>query len=150
MLGTTEIRACLPHAGAMLLLDKVLHFDVEEIECTASSHRDASNPLRLGDRLPIHVGIEYAAQAAGVHGGLRRRAQGLTDTPAAGLLASCSRFSWNIDRLDKLPDDLHIKARATAVSASAWAYAVRIEHQSVTVLSGELLIALRSPEAAGS
>jgi hypothetical protein len=59
-------------------------------------------------------------------------------------------MSWSINRLDKLTDDLHIKARATAVSSSAWSYAVRIEHQSVTVLSGELLIALRTTGAATS
>jgi ABC-type Fe3+ transport system permease subunit len=58
----------LPHQGAMFLLERVTRFDADEIECIATSHRDPNNPLRHSNGLPAHAAIEYAAQAAGVHG----------------------------------------------------------------------------------
>ena len=60
----------IPHTGAMCLLDGVLQWDTSTIQCVSRSHRDAHNPLRIDGRLPTLCGIEYAAQAMAVHGGL--------------------------------------------------------------------------------
>ena len=143
MLKKTEIEALLPHQGSMFLLDQVSRFDRNEIECSAISHRDPHNPLRHQDQLPAHVTIEYAAQAAGVHGGLLNR-ELYPDAPAQmGYLAVISNLRWSVDRLDDLPDALHIHARRTAVTGGGRAYRVRIEHQSVLIMSGDLIIALQ-------
>ncbi|SCC92600.1 putative 3-hydroxylacyl-(Acyl carrier protein) dehydratase-like protein [Thiomonas sp. X19] len=64
------IAAHIPHQGSMCLLDAVLRWDAQHIVCSATSHRDASNPLRQFDRLGAACGIEYAAQAMAVHGAL--------------------------------------------------------------------------------
>ncbi|MGC3979800.1 MAG: hypothetical protein QM808_00895 [Steroidobacteraceae bacterium] len=126
----------------MFLLDSVLRFDRNEIECRASSHRDLHNPLRHQNRLPAHTAIEYAAQAAGVHGGLLNR-ELYPDAPAQmGYLAVISNLHWHVERLDDLPEDLHIYARRTAVTPGGRAYHVRIEHQSAPIMSGDLVIAL--------
>jgi predicted hotdog family 3-hydroxylacyl-ACP dehydratase len=131
----------------MFLLDQVVRFDHDEIECRASSHRDLRNPLRHQDRLPAHAAIEYAAQAAGIHGGLLNR-QLYAEAPAQmGYLAVISNLHWSVDRLDDLPEPLHIYARRTAVTPGGRAYRVRIEHQGNTILSGELIIALQTSGA---
>jgi predicted hotdog family 3-hydroxylacyl-ACP dehydratase len=144
MLEKADIQALLPHQGVMFLLDRVSRFDRHEIECSASSHRDPQHPLRHEGRLPAHVAIEYAAQAAGVHGGLLNR-QLHPDAPAQmGYLAVISHVQWRVQRLDDLPGDLHIHARRTAVTAGGRAYRVRIEHQAVLIMSGELIIALQA------
>lgn len=142
MLKKTEIEALLPHQGAMFLLDHVERFDGNEIECSAISHRQPDNPLRHEGRLPVQVAIEYAAQAAGVHGGLLNR-QLHPDAPAQmGYLAVISNVQWQVQRLDDLPGDLKIRARRTAVTPGGRAYHVSIQHQGRPVMSGDLIIAL--------
>jgi predicted hotdog family 3-hydroxylacyl-ACP dehydratase len=142
MLKKTEIQTLLPLQGAMFLLNQVERFDRNEIECSAGSHRDPANPLRHNDRLPVHMAIEYAAQAAGVHGGLLNR-QLHPDAPAQmGYLAVISNLQWQVQRLDDLPGDLQIHARRTAVTPGGRAYHVKIQHQGTPVMSGDLIIAL--------
>jgi predicted hotdog family 3-hydroxylacyl-ACP dehydratase len=63
----------IPHQGSMCLLDYVEAWDQERIQCRASSHRAADNPLRAYGRLGAACGIEYAAQAMAVHGALLDR-----------------------------------------------------------------------------
>ena len=84
MLDRAAIDALLPHAGRMCLLDRVLNWDTSHVRCSAVSHRDIDNPLREGDGLAALAGIEYAAQAAAVHGGLLSGAT----MPRSGVLAS--------------------------------------------------------------
>jgi predicted hotdog family 3-hydroxylacyl-ACP dehydratase len=126
----------------MVLLDLVLRFDDDEIECCASSHRDPHNPLRHQDQLPAHAAIEYAAQAAGIHGGLLNRKLNPGAPAQMGYLAVISDLHWSVDRLDDLPEALHIHARRTAVAPGGRAYRVRIEHRSSVILAGDLTIAL--------
>ena len=63
-------RPVAPHGESMCLLDAVDSWDDRTITCRTSSHRDHRNPLRAGGRLMITAGLEYAAQAMGVHVGL--------------------------------------------------------------------------------
>lgn len=134
----------LPHRGSMVLLERVTRFDPDEIECTASSHRDPANPLRHMNCLPAHAAIEYAAQAAGVHGGLLNR-QLHRDAPThKGYLAVVSNLRWHVERLDDLPGDLEIRARRTAMTAGGVAYHVQITHREQSVMSGDLVIALEA------
>ncbi len=66
----SRIEELLPHGPGMVLLDHVLSCDGETILCAADSHRDPENPLRRNGRLPAMAAIEYAAQAAALHGAL--------------------------------------------------------------------------------
>jgi len=131
----------------MFLLERVTRFDGEEIECAASSHRDPSNPLRHDGRLPAHAAIEYAAQAAGLHGGLLNRRMRSDAPPQMGYLAVVSNLHWQVERLEDLPGDLEIRARCTSATPGGRAYHVEIRHRGQSIMSGDLVIAL---EPAGS
>jgi len=142
MLEKPQIEPLLAHRGAMFLLERVTRFDGDEIQCTACSHRDPRNPLRDGDRLPAHAAIEYAAQAAGVHGGLlSRRSRPDAPTPMA-YLAVVGDVRRQVERLDDLPGDLEIRARCTAATPHGCAYRVEVAHRGRLVMSGELVIAM--------
>ncbi len=65
-----DISRLIPHAGAMYLLDSVVAWTDAAIQCRATSHLDPANPLRRDGRLSAVCGIEYALQAAAVHGAL--------------------------------------------------------------------------------
>ncbi|HTP39225.1 MAG TPA: hypothetical protein VMI92_06580 [Steroidobacteraceae bacterium] len=137
-----NLKSLLPHQGAMFLIDDVIAFDRNEITCTASSHQNPDNPLRHAGHLPAHALIEYAAQAAGIHGGLLNR-ELHPDAPAQmGYLAVVSNLEWRVTRLDDLPGALDIFARRTAVTPGGRAYRVRVEHRNTVILNGDLIIAL--------
>ena len=70
MLGKSEIAAMIPHAGTMCLLDGVLEWNPTKIKCVSQSHHDENNPMLIAGQLPAMCGIEYAAQAMAVHGGV--------------------------------------------------------------------------------
>lgn len=142
MLEKTQIEGLLPHQGKMFLLERVFAYDRDTIECGTSGHRDVDNPLRFENRLPGHAAIEYAAQAAGVHGGLLNRDMNPGAPPQMGYLAVVTNLDWRVERLDDLPDSLHIFARRMAVTPGGRLYRVRIEHRGDIVMNGELIIAL--------
>lgn len=100
----------LPHAGAMRLLEQVQYWDQATVKCTTGSHRWPANPLRRSGVLPAVHAVEYAAQAAAVHGVL---SAGLGDSPVL-LLAAVQDLVLDIDRLDTLPAPLHVEARIEA------------------------------------
>ena len=101
------IAAHIPHSGAMCLLDEVVQWDDETIRCTATSHRDPGNPLRMNGRLAAVCAIEYAAQAMAVHGAVLGAASG---PPRAGFLASVRNVETYVDRLDTLGAPLLVEA----------------------------------------
>ena len=81
MIDKSEIRRLIPHSGTMCLLDGVVRWDDESIVCITNTHRDANNPLRRDGQLSALHALEYGAQAAAVHGGLRARAAGTAAPP---------------------------------------------------------------------
>ena len=84
----------LPHAGEMVLLDRIVSWDEAGALCVTNAHLRPGNPLRCGDRLPTICGVEFALQAAAVHGAMRggkkRRAY----------VALLRDVDWTVERLD--------------------------------------------------
>lgn len=71
------IAARVPHAGAMCLLDQVVSWNADRLDCTATGCPPggaASHPLASEGRLPATAAIEYAAQAMALHGRLVQEA----------------------------------------------------------------------------
>ncbi len=133
------IAAHIPHSGAMCLLDAVLAWDDARIRCTASSHRDAANPLRAQGRLAAICGIEYAAQAMAVHGAL------LGDTgarPRAGLLASVRDVEAHVARLDTVDAPLCIEAERLGAAHSTILYRFALHGGERLLLTGRAAVML--------
>jgi predicted hotdog family 3-hydroxylacyl-ACP dehydratase len=137
--GKAEIASMIPHAGAMCLLNSVRFWDSSTIVCVASSHRDADHPLASGGRLDAVCGIEYAAQAMAVHGGLNaisgRRA-------AAGYLASVRDVVCHIGRLDLQADDLEVTATRLAGDVAGAVYGFGLRCGATAVLTGRAAVVL--------
>ncbi len=92
----------------MCLLDQVESWDQHRIECRASSHRAAGNPLRAYGRLGAACGIEYAAQAMAVHGALLAPAG--CNRARVGYLVSVRSTQLHVARLDDIAADLRVEA----------------------------------------
>jgi predicted hotdog family 3-hydroxylacyl-ACP dehydratase len=111
------IASRVPHRGAMCLLERLVRWDDEAIECTVTNHGDAQHPLRLreaeGD-LGAACAIEYAAQAMALHAALHA---GEGAPPVPGFLASARDVQMTVARLDDAPGPLTVRAHRQAGDA---------------------------------
>lgn len=139
MLDRNAIAARIPHQGDMCLLDTVVAWDASTIRCTASSHRHNDNPLRDGGRLGVAAGIEYAAQAMAVHGGL------VTDAgrpPRQGYLASVRGVRFHTLRLDDQDADLQIDAERVSGDTRQVLYRFSVSAAGQALLDGRAAVIL--------
>lgn len=83
------IAELLPHRPPMLLLDAVVAFDEESIECTVEI-RESATFFEPGG-VPAWVALEYCAQAIAAYAGLKARSTG--GQPRMGLLVAAREFS---------------------------------------------------------
>ena len=134
-----EIANLIPHTGAMCLLDGVLEWDATHITCVSTSHRDENNPMRIAGRLPALCGIEYAAQAMAIHGGL---AGIVGKKPRAGYLAGLRDVACRVSRLDDLAGDLTIHAEQVMGDASLAIYQFSLTAGSVEIIQGRATVVL--------
>ncbi len=63
-----KVSELVPHAGQMLLLDKVIEYDNESLVAEVVVRGDGL--FNVGDQVPAWVGIEYMAQTIAAHGGM--------------------------------------------------------------------------------
>ena len=138
-MSRAEICACLPHAGAMCLLDGVLSWDATRIACTAGTHRAADNPLRRDGRLHTICGIEYAAQAMALHGAL---AAGGHAEPHVSYLASVRDIHCGIPFLDAIEDDLLVEAEQLTGEEGRAIYRFTLRSAQRELLSGRAAVVL--------
>ena len=136
-IGRSEIARLLPHAGSMVLLDRVASWSETEIECRTESHGDPGNPLRRDGRLPVICGVEYGAQAMAVHGAL------LAGTEARpGRLASLRKVTWSVERLDRLAGALAVRARVLMSEPNSSIYAFSLLGEGEEVMAGQAAVFL--------
>lgn len=140
-LDRAAIEGLIPHAGSMCLLERVVQWDPESIECRTRSQLAADNPLRVDGGVPIEAGIEYAAQAMAVHGGLGDADGG---GPRRGFVAVVNRVSWDGEWLDDEPGELCIHASALSGDDDGRQYAFRIDRGNRNLIEGTALVVLES------
>ncbi len=136
-----DIARLIPHAGAMCLLDGVVQWDATHICCVSRTHRDIENPLRAGGQLAAVCGIEYAAQAMAVHGGLAGMVGG---KPRAGYLVSLRDVICRASRLDNLDGDLSVDAAQLMGDQNRVIYQFTLRVGAVEVLSGRATVVLNA------
>jgi predicted hotdog family 3-hydroxylacyl-ACP dehydratase len=139
-----RIAGLIPHAGTMCLLDEVTGWDDRSIRCRATSHRDPANPLAVDGRLGAACGVEYAAQAMALHGGLTGAVDG---RPTAGYLASLRALVLRVDRLDNLAGDLIVEAERLAGETASVSYRFSVSHGGTLLVSGRAAVILDAGEA---
>src|SRR4051812_20649242 len=138
-IGKPEIANLIPHSGTMCLLDSVRSWDSTTIVCTASSHRDAHHPLASGGYLNSVCGIEYAAQAMAVHGGLTATGG---KRPPIGYLGSLRDVACPTPPLDLFPGHLEVRATQPARDGTGTVYAFIVRSGTATILEGRATVVI--------
>ncbi len=87
-----SVASLLPHAGPMLLLDRVLEHTADTTACAVDPGRSALLADADGG-VPVWVGLEYMAQCVAAHGGLVSRAR--AESPRPGLLLGSRRVRFS-------------------------------------------------------
>lgn len=129
----------LPHKDAMCLLESVVDWDDESIECRAVSHRDRDNPLRIDGKLRAICAAEYAAQAMAVHGALA----GPRDKQA-GMLAALREIKLFVVRLDDIEAELTVRARKLIADGNRLLYEFSVASLGNPLVSGRAAVFLGS------
>jgi predicted hotdog family 3-hydroxylacyl-ACP dehydratase len=136
-----EIRTLIPHSGLMCLLDEVVQWDDRSIACLSNTHRDPANPLRREGHLSGVHALEYGAQAAAVHGGLRARAAGTIAPP--GYLAALRDGRLHVTRLDYIHLPLRVCATRLYGEDANTVYEFVVSAATVLVAEGRVTIVQR-------
>ena len=124
----------------MCLLDQVEAWDEQRIQCRASSHRAADNPLRAYGRLGAVCGIEYAAQAMAVHGALLIPPD--SASARAGYLVSVRGTQLHVRRLDDICADLLVEATCIRRSENTILYQFSVSAAGRLLLDGRAAVVL--------
>ena len=138
MLNRAQIQGRVPHAGAMCLLDSVLSWDATTIVCQAAAPTPA-HPLARARGVPAIAAVEYAAQAAAVHGSL------LDDTavPRTGMLAKLADVELSAAALGEAGGPLNVRAELLSRVESGCMYAFEVSDRYACVARGRLLVAFQ-------
>jgi predicted hotdog family 3-hydroxylacyl-ACP dehydratase len=128
----------IPHQGSMCLLDYVEAWDQQRIQCRASSHRAADNPLRAYGRLSAACGIEYAAQAMAVHGALLAPPD--STSARVGYLVSVRGTQLHVSRLDDIAADLLVEATCITRSENNILYQFSVRAAGRLLLEGRAAV----------
>jgi len=139
VLDRAWIAAHIPHQGTMCLLNAVLEWDEARIVCEAVSHTQPDNPLRAQGRLGAATGVEYAAQAMAVHGGLLAPADA---EPTHGYLTSVRGLNLHTTRLDDVAGPLRVTAERLSGDARIILYQFQIHHGDRCLLDGRASVVL--------
>jgi predicted hotdog family 3-hydroxylacyl-ACP dehydratase len=139
LITRAQIAGMIPHAGTMRLLDGVLSWDATGIRCLSRTHRDEHNPLRSGGQLSAVCGIEYAAQAMAIHGGLTGN---IGEKPRTGYMASVRDVVCSRRRLDDLEGDLVVAAGKLMGEESRVIYTFEIRIGEIEILRGRAAVVL--------
>lgn len=126
----------------MRLLDTVEAWDETTIRCRTATHRDPNHPLRSRGRLSVSVGLEYAAQAMGVHVGLLDR-----DRPPAGRIGyvgSVRDVTFGAERLDDTVSDLIVEATRLAEGDQSYMYRFTVSLDSRAIIEGRASIFIKA------
>jgi predicted hotdog family 3-hydroxylacyl-ACP dehydratase len=145
MIDHARIRELIPHAGSMCLIDSVTAWDESQIECRIVNHTAVDHPLRHLSRLSaVHL-IEYAAQAAAIHGALSNESNGKKADP--GMLVAVRDCELLADTIDSLAKPLSVIARKKLANGDGLIYEFTVSASDSTSLAkGRLSVMLaRAP-----
>lgn len=142
MLTQVDIPSLIPHQRKMCLLEAVVSWDEIRIRCRATDHRNPQHPLRGESGLLAVCGVEYAAQAIAVHGGLIAANNQAFRAPAGGYLANAKEVTWTVDRLDDIEAELIVDAEQLISEGGRSIYSFSVSAGGDALVQGRVAVVL--------
>jgi predicted hotdog family 3-hydroxylacyl-ACP dehydratase len=127
--------ALIPHAGAMALLDKVIHWNETTLHAIGERLTSHEHPLRsLAGLHAVHL-AEYGAQAAAIHRALLGKRE-----MRAGRLVSLRGVQLAIEHVDLSKGRLDVHVERLLADERGAHYAFEVEQQGCQLASGRILV----------
>lgn len=104
----SEIRSLLPHAGPMVLLDRVVSADAQALCAEVVISTDSLFYSEAEGGVGSWVGVEYMAQAIGAHAGLQAQLAGREIR--IGFLLGARKYAARVDAF-AAGSVLHVRAQ---------------------------------------
>ncbi|WP_137937801.1 3-hydroxylacyl-ACP dehydratase [Chitinivorax sp. B] len=143
MTGLPDIRDLVPHAGRMVLLDRVL--EVDEYSLTAEVTICFDSVFCDGQKVGAWVGIEYMAQAIAAFAGARARKHG--EPVKLGFLLGTRRYTTSQPHF-MVGDTLRITVREELQGENGLAsFDCAIKSDSIDVKAALTVFQPADPEA---
>lgn len=133
---TPDLASLLPHAGDMVLIERVIAVDEHHILCETDSHRRTDNPLRRDDRLHAVALLEYAAQCMGIHGALT----GGEGQARIAFLAAARDVTLHVETLHGLPGTLRLRADKLLDTSGGVIYDTAAMHEDHCLMRARLTV----------
>lgn len=136
LLDRAAIERCVPHAGAMLLLDSVTQWDSAHIVCSAQPP-GTDHPLARQGCVSSVAAIEYGAQAAAVHGFLIEQ----PSLHRPGVLAKLTDVQLHVSHIPSDLGALRVNARLLSRVAEGCLYEFDVQSVDGSIAQGRLMVA---------
>ena len=126
------IELLLPHWGPALLLERMVSWSADSLECVGRIPRD--NAFVDDGTAPSFVALELGAQGAAALEALLRRRSGDSAGPRVGYLVSIREARFGVERIPA-GAELRTTVRLLGGAAALATYAVSVEHAGVQCAS---------------
>lgn len=120
----------------MCLLGRVARWDETRIVCHAAAPT-ADHPFAGAQGVPVVASVEYAAQAAALHGALLDGNR----EPRDGMLATLSEVELTVGSLDQGSSELTVQAELIVRGVSGCTYSFTVHDARGCRARGRLLVA---------
>ena len=133
-----ELQTLIPHKGKMMLLDRVIEYDIEHsirAEYTITRNCLFYDPLL--DGVPAWVGFEFIAQAISTLTGIRKRAKG--EKPKMGFILSIPSMRMEIP-LFKNDSLVEIHAKEIDCTDMIYTFEGNVFLENKKIMGGTLMV----------
>ena len=144
MIEKEELQTLIPHKGKMLLLDRVIEYDIEHsIRAEYNITKDCLfyDPVLNG--VPAWAGFEFMAQAISALTGIRKRAKG--EKPKIGFILSIPLMRMEIPSF-KNGSSLEVYVKESDCTDMIYTYEGEAFLENKKVMEGKLMVMELSDE----
>ncbi len=142
LMDRAAIADLIPHGSAMCMLDGLISWDGELIQCCSDRHRAADNPLLESGVIPGACLVEFCAQAAALHGALlQHEMPGQTPAPVL-YLGAVKQLQLHRQTIDRSLPTLQIFAQCAVASSSGSIYQISAMAGADQLLQGRIVLAI--------
>ena len=144
MIEQEELQTLIPHRGKMMLLNRVIEYDIEHsIRAEYTVTRDCIFYDPVLDGVPAWVGFEFMAQAISTLTGIRKRAKG--EKPKIGFILSIPSMRMEIP-LFKNGSSIEVRVEETDCTDMIFTYEGEAFLENRKVMEGKLMVMEASDE----
>lgn len=143
LMDRRAIADLIPHGPGMCMLDELVSWDRDSIECASRPYARNDNPLLYKGRLHCACLVEYCAQAAALHGALLQQGAGRA---SLAYLGAVKNLEMSADTVDAGAQSLAISARCVVNNSGGSIYLIEASTPQQLLLSGRIVLVLAGAE----